>query len=218
MSFIFFSFDGVKIPVFRLLKSKYNSNKKPLIFFSGHGTAKDLTLGKNVIDFFTNEDFDSFNTYQSRAAFNVVSDNNVVYVMENRCMGYLEHLGDYKEVDALYRLSGKSLMGAWLSDAIFLSQLISKNHTYKLNLCGISSGGFLALFASLFVNVDKVICQSYLSNFKYSFIENKSSINSVSFLAKFNFYSIAKFFKKQSITFINGELDNFSNIAAKKRV
>ena len=41
-------------------------------------------------------------------------------------MGYLEHLGDYKEVDALYRLSGKSLMGAWLSDAIFLSQLISK--------------------------------------------------------------------------------------------
>ena len=23
------------------------------------------TLGKNVIDFFTNEDFDSFNTYQS---------------------------------------------------------------------------------------------------------------------------------------------------------
>ena len=82
--FYFFSFDGVKIPVFRLLKSKFNSKKKPIIFFSGHGTAKDLTIGKNIIDFFTNEDFDSLNTYQSRAAFNVVSDNNVVYVMENR--------------------------------------------------------------------------------------------------------------------------------------
>lgn len=214
--FYFFSFDGVKIPIFRLLKSKFNSNKKPLIFFSGHGTAKDLTLGKNIIDFFTNEDFDSFNTYQSKAAFNVVTDSNVVYVMENRCMGYLEHLGNYKEIDALYRLSGKSLMGAWLSDAIFLSKLISKLHINKLNLSGISTGGFLALFVSLFVNVDKVICQSYLSNFKYSFIENKSSINNVSFLAKFNFYSVAKFFKNQNITFINGEFDNFSNITAKK--
>jgi hypothetical protein len=216
IEYYFISFDGVKIPVFKLQKEKIELNKKPIIFFSGHGSARDLILGKNIIDFFTNEDFDSLNTYQSRAAFKVVSENNAVYVMENRCMGYLEYLGHYKEVDALYRLSGKSLMGAWLSDAIFLSNLISKNHTNNPNLCGISSGGFLALFASLFANVDKVICQSYLSNFKDSFIKNKSSINNVSYLAKFNFYSVAKFFKKQKITFINGTNDNFSNITAKK--
>ena len=39
----------------------------------------------------------------------------------------------------------------------------------------------------------------YQGNFKDSFIENKSSINNVSYLAKFNFYSVAKFFKKQKI-------------------
>lgn len=214
--YYFISYDGVEIPVFRLQKSKLDFKRVPIIFFSGHGSARDLILGKNIIDFFTNEDFDSFSSYQSRAAINLVNKNNDIYVMENRGMGYLEHLGNYKEIDALYRLSGKSLMGAWLSDAIFLGNIISKYHNNKINLCGISSGGFLALFSSLFLDSDKVVCQSYLSNFQESFIENKSTINNISNIAKFNFFSIAKFFKKQRITFINGTNDNFSTIIAKK--
>ena len=82
----------------------------------------------------------------------------------------------------------------------------------------ISSGGFLALFASLFVNVDKVICQSYLSNFKYSFIENKSSINSVSFLAKFNFYSIAKFLKNKVLLLLMVNLIIFQILLQKSLI
>jgi hypothetical protein len=212
----FNSHDGVKVFFYRIQKNTSKRNKKPIVMFSGHGTARDLVYGKNIIDFFADEDFESFDTYQSKAAIKLVNSTNVIYVMENRGMGEMQFLGNIKEIDSVYRLSGGSLMGVWLSDAILISKIVSNIHESKISVCGISTGGFLSLFSSLFNDVDTVICQGYLSSFQDSFIHDKSSINRIHNLSKYNFYSISKFFKNKKIIFINGQNDNFDPKEAEK--
>lgn len=211
---IFKSFDNVEIISFRIFDARNKKNiddLTPVVFFSGHGSAKDLIFGKNILDFFIDVDFKTFSTYQSRAAINTCNTNNCVYVMENRGMGYMEHLGNYKEINALYQLSGSSLIGQWINDGIIFSQIIYKQHLKNITLAGISSGGLTSFIVSLFVkNIKTVICQGYLSSFQKSFLGDKSSINSVYMLSSYNFFSLAKFIKYQNIIFINGKNDHFS--------
>ena len=207
-------FDEVESIFFNISTDKkisFNKDKN-IVLFSGHGSAKDLIFGKNFIDFLTNVDFDSFDTYQSKLALKLAEPNRSIFVLENRCMGYMNYLGDYKTIDAYYRLSGGSLMGIWLSDAIFFLDFInSKVINKSISTFGISTGGFLSLFSSLYSkNINHVICQGYLSNFKESYLQDKSSINYIYNLSKYNFHSIFKFLKNiKRIDIINGELDNF---------
>ena len=160
--------------------------------------------------------FTIFDTYQSQAALKLCNIKNCIYVMENRCMGFLEHLGNYKEINALYNLSGSSLIAQWINDAIVLTNHLAKDHNKNIVVAGISSGGLTSLIVSLFLkNIDKVICQGYLSNFQKSFLGTKSSINSLHFWLNIIF-SISKFIKNQKVIFINGDKDHFDYRIAKE--
>src|SRR5690606_2924641 len=77
----FIGFDSTHIEIYKLYPKGFSDEAKfkTIVLFSGHGTAADLVNKPS---------------YQNMAGLLLAKRGFMVYVMENRGMGMLSHLGD----------------------------------------------------------------------------------------------------------------------------
>ncbi len=200
----FKSYDGLEIPIYVIYPPNFNIKKKYpcILIFSGHGSAKQVVFEEN--------------SYQHAAGTSIAQQGFLVYVMENRGMGKLSHLGSHLRIDAVARVSGGSWYGEIMTDALWLIENIhleSIVDTKRIGTAGVSTGGALSMIISA---IDKRIAASYVQGFLGSFRKTfgirggHCLCGHISSILKLGDMSdIASLIAPRPVLFVNGTVDNF---------
>ena len=200
----FRSYDGLEIPIYIIYPPNFNIKKKYpcIVIFSGHGSAKQVAFDEN--------------SYQQAAGSSIAQQGFLVYVMENRGMGKLSHLGNHLRIDAVARVSGGSWYGEIMTDALWLIENIhleSIVDTKRIGTAGVSTGGAISMITSA---IDKRIAASYVQGFLGSFRKTFGIRGGhclcghiPSILKLGDMSDIASLIAPRPVLFVNGTADNF---------
>ncbi len=200
----FIGYDEVPIPFYELLPSDFKKqNKYPaIIMFSGHGDMEQVAFEKW--------------TYQKGAALQLAKEGFVVYVMENRGMGKLSHLGDHLKIDAVARLTGGSWYGELITDGLYLINMVLRKSYVdpaRIGAGGVSTGGALSLItAAIDHRISAIYVQGYLGSYKTTFgtRSNHHICNNIAgILQNFDMQDIAASIVPRAAMYVNGKRDTF---------
>lgn len=205
----FISYDGLEIPIYIIYPPNFDSkNKYPtIIIFSGHGSAKQVAFEES--------------SYQRGAGLALAKRGFLLYIMENRGMGELSHLGSHLRIDAVARIIGGTWYGEVITDALYLVEnVIHESNTdhNRIGTAGVSSGGALSfIVAALDNRISAAYVQGYLGSFKKLFGKraNHCLCGHIPGIIKIcDMSDIASLVAPRSLIFINGTADNFYYIDA----
>ena len=149
---------NIEIPLICISLPNFDSkNKCPtIIIFSGHGSAKQVAFEEN--------------SYQRGAGLALAKRGFLLYIMENRGMGELSHLGNHLRIDAVARIIGGTWYGEVITDALYLVENVvheSNIDHNRIGTTGISTGGALSLIVTALDNrISAAYVQGYLGSFK----------------------------------------------------
>ncbi len=207
----FTSYDGLEIPIYVIYPPNFDSKKKysTVIVFSGHGSAKQAAF----------ED----NSYQHGAGIALAKQGFLVYVMENRGMGELSHLGNHLRIDAIARIIGGTWYGEVITDALWLVENLHSEVNVEINrigTAGVSTGGALSMIVAALDNrISAAYVQGYLGPFKKTFGIRASHclcghIPRISQICDMS--DIASLIAPRPLMFVNGTADLFYYVDAKE--
>lgn len=200
----FESYDGLKIPIYIIYPPNFNSkNKYPtIIIFSGHGSAKQAAFEEI--------------SYQHASGVFLSKLGFLVYVMENRGMGDLSHLGNHLRIDAVARITGGTWYGEIITDALWLIEnLINEPNVdiSRIGTAGVSTGGALSMIVSaLDKRIAATYIQGYLGSFRKTFgIRGNHCLcgHIPGILKVCDMSDIASLIAPCPVLFVNGKADNF---------
>ncbi len=150
----FNAWDGVEVPYYEIFPPGFEpDNSYPtIILYSGHGNMDQIAFDKR--------------SYQKGLGIQLAKQGFLIFVMENRGMGRLSHLGDHMRLDAVARLRGGSWYGDITTDALYLLQMVVERRytdSDRIGVGGVSTGGALSLLTSaLDDRVKATYVQGYL--------------------------------------------------------
>ncbi len=207
----FLAYDDLKVPVYVLRPSTFSpdSTYPAVLLYSGHGNAAQAA-------------FDT-SSYQKGAGVELARNGFIVYVMENRGMGRLAHLGDHLRIDAVARLTGGSWYGEIVTDALFLLENVLSEpfvDRSRIGAAGVSTGGALSMFVAAFDDrVTATYVQGFLGSFGTTFgragghclCGHISGILEVGDMA-----DIASLIAPRPVCFVNGSEDTFGPTDARE--
>ena len=199
---VFESYDSVAIPFLEIFPRDFDSNMvyPTVVLFSGHGSMRQVAFDET--------------SYQGGLGVLLSEEGFLVFVMENRGMGKLVHLGDHMRIDAVARMLGGSWYGEITTDALWCIEMANqRNYSGKLGVGGVSTGGALSLLTSaLDVRIVASYVQGYLGSYKTTFGSrgNHHECNNISnIIGEFDMDDIAKMIYPRSAVYVNGQLDGF---------
>ncbi|MCP4685039.1 MAG: hypothetical protein GY867_06260 [bacterium] len=206
----FISHDGLGVPVYRLRPHgiRQDSTLPAVLLFSGHGSAAQAA-------------YDS-SSYQRGAGADLARAGFVVFVMENRGMGRLEHLGDHQRIDAVARLTGGCWYGEIVTDALYLlANVLEEPYVdgRRIGAAGVSTGGALSMFVAAFDNrIAATYVQGFLGSFKTTF--GKAGRHCLcghipGILRVGDMADIASLIAPRPVCFVNGSEDTFLSADAR---
>ena len=200
----FKSYDGLEIPIYVIYPPNFNTKKKYpcILIFSGHGSSKQVAFDEG--------------SYQQAAGTAIAQEGFLVYVMENRGMGKLSHLGNHLRIDAVARVSGGSWYGEIMTDALWLIEKIHLESIVdikRIGTAGVSTGGAISMIISA---IDTRIAVSYVQGFLGSFRKTFGIRGGhclcghiPSILKLGDMSDIASLIAPRPVLFVNGTTDNF---------